>query len=193
MPGRDGETLIVQGDPCDQTLEITCGVGRAVRYSREGDRQIMAFFFPGDLVGLPLSSRHRYSFEAVSRLRFVRHSSGIFRPGFPSLDLVPERLAQAIWREEKAFISRGLILGRVGVQARLAAFLIYLSQRLPAEHGLLEFAIPQGDIASYLGTSPETVCRTLRRLRDNRIIAMPRRDQLQILDQHSLDLIAEGE
>ncbi len=192
MPARDGETLIVRGDPCTQTLELRSGIARAVRYSREGNRQIMAFFFPGDLIGLPLSGTHRYSVEAVSGLRFVSHSSDQFRIGLPVHDLAPEEAAQAIWREEKAFIARGLILGRGGVQARLAAFLAYLSQRLPNANGVLEFTIPQGDIASYLATSPESVCRALRRLRDDGVIAMPRKDRLQILDEHRLNSFADG-
>ncbi len=193
MPARDGETLIMKGDPCRHTLEIRSGIARALAYSREGARQIMAFFFPGDLVGLPLSDTHRYTAEAVSDLRFVLHSSGQFRTGFPIHDLAPGKASQAIWREEKAFIARGLILGRVGVQASVAAFLAYLSRRLPTANGMLEFTIPQSDVASYLATSPETVCRTLRRLRDERIIAMPRKDRLQILDEHRLNLIADGE
>lgn len=193
MPARDGETLIVKGDPCRHTLEIRSGIARALAYSREGDRQIMAFFFPGDLVGLPLSDTHRYSAEAVSGVRFARHSAEKFQMGFPVRDVTPEGTPQAIWREEKAFIARGLILGRGGVQARVAAFLAYLSDRLPVSNGMLEFIIPQGDVASYLATSPETICRTLRRLREDRIIAMPRKDRLQILDRHRLDQIADGE
>lgn len=193
MPAREGETLIVEGDPCEQTLEIRSGIARAVTYSREGDRQIMAFFFPGELIGLPLSPKHRYSAEAVSALRYVRHSSEQFRISFPVHDLAPEEVSRSIWREEKAFITRGLILGRVGVQARVAAFLAYLSGRLPSTDGTLHFTIPQGDVASYLGTSPETICRTLRKMRDEEIIAMPRRDRLRILDEYRLGAIGEGE
>lgn len=192
MPARDGETLIVKGDPCEHTLEIRSGIVRAVTYSREGDRQIMAFFFPGELLGLPLASTHRYSAEAITGVRYVRYSPQRFRASFAIHEFASEFVSRAIWHEEEAFITRGLILGRVGVQARIAAFLRYLASRLPRTCGMLEFTIPQGDVASYLATSPETVCRTLRRMRDERIIAMPRKDRLQILDDHRLDFLAEA-
>ena len=100
-------------------------------------------------------------------------------------------LAAAIWREEEAFIARGLILGRVGVQARTAAFLRYLCQSLEIADGMFNFVIPQGDIASYLATSPETICRTLRRFREKGLIAMPFRNRLQILDRQRLDILAD--
>lgn len=190
IPAHDGETLIVKGELCEQSLEICSGIARAVTYSREGDRQIMAFFFPGDLVGLPLSDTHRYSVEAVSGVRILRHPAEQYQMSLPVHDAAPRQILQAVWHEEKAFIARGLILGRVGVQARVAALLAYLSQRLQKSEGELDFAIPQGDIASYLGTSPETVCRTLRRFRHGGIIAMPRKNRLQILDRYRLDLIA---
>lgn len=193
MPARDGETMIVKGDPCEQTLEIRSGIARAVSYSREGDRQIMAFFFPGDLLGLPLSNTHRYTVEAVRGLRYVRHSPEQFRLSIPIHGSAHDGIPSAIWDEEKAFITRGLILGRVGVQARVAAFLAYIARRLPIADGELDFSIPQGDVASYLATSPETVCRILRKLRERRIIAMTRKDRLAILDEYSLDLISEGE
>lgn len=192
MPARDGETLIVKGDPCWHTLQIRSGIARAVTYSREGDRQIMAFFFQGDLIGLPLSEVHRYTVEAVSGLQFVTHVSEQFRIGFPAHDAAPNGVSQAVWREEEAFIERGLILGRGGVQARVAAFILYLSRRLSTTNGMLKFAIPQGDLASYLATSPETVCRTLRKLRDERTIAMPRKGRLLILDENRLNFIADG-
>nr|WP_255548035.1 helix-turn-helix domain-containing protein [Erythrobacter ani] len=193
LPARDGETVIEQGDSCDQTLEIRSGIARAVDYSADGYRQILAFFFAGDFIGLPLCSSHRYSVEAVRGLRFVPHASQRLQTGFPVHDSEPEAIAKAIWQEEKAFIARSLILGRVGVQARVAAFLTYLSQRLELADGMLDFSIPQGDMASYLGTSPETVCRTLRRLRDEGVIAVPSRDRLQILNACQLNVLAEGE
>ena len=193
MPARDGETLIVKGDTCDQTLYIRSGIARAVTYSHEGDRQVMAFFFPGDVIGLPLTETHRYSVEAVSGLRFVRQSSEQFRMDFPVHDAEPGAMQQAIWREEKAFIARGLILGRGCVRARFAAFLLYLARHCLGADGLLHFAIPQGDIASFLATSPETVCRTLRKLRDEGLVAMRSREWLQIVDTHRLNLIADGE
>lgn len=190
MPAHDGEMLFAEGDWCEHALEIRTGIARAVSYSREGDRQVMAFFFPGDIIGLPLFDAHRYSAEAVSGLRFARHPAERYRMGKGPYDQSARKVARAVWQEEKAFIARGLILGRVGALSRVAAFLGYLAEHLPDEDGTMPFAIPQADIASYLATSPETVCRTLRVLRDRGLIAMPSKDRLQILDPAQLARLA---
>lgn len=192
MPASSGETLFLEGEPCDHIFEIRKGVARAVSISREGDRQILAFFFPGDSIGLPLSQHHRYSAEAVNNLVHVRHSSQRWQESLARTCQDDSSVLNSVWQEEKAFIDRGLILGRVGALARLSAFLIVVSRHLPPVHGLFALELPQTDIASYLAASPETVCRGLKRLREMKIIAMPRRDRFAIQHPAQLELLAEG-
>jgi len=43
-----------------------------------------------------------------------------------------------------------------------------------------------------LASAPESVCRGFRQLRELGIIAMPRRDRLQLLDRSRLEAIASG-
>lgn len=192
MPAACGETLFLEGEPCDHVFEIRKGVARAVSISRDGDRQILAFFFPGDSIGLPLSQHHRYSVEAVTNLLHVRHSSQKWQESLARTCRNDSSILKSVWREEKAFIERGLILGRVGALARLSAFLIMVSKRLPPVHDLCALELPQTDIASYLAASPETICRSLRRLREMKIIVMPRRDRFAIQHPAQLELLAEG-
>jgi len=194
VPARARETLFMEGEPCRSVLELRRGLVRAVKFSSEGERQVMALFFPGDVLGLPLAQEHRFTAEAVSDVLYARQSSLEWQTGLsvcnsPGVDS-PLR---AIWQEEKAFMDRGLILGRGGIMARLAAFLGYVVRRLPIQNEVYDFSLPQGDIASYLATSPETVCRLMRQLRERKIIAMARKDKLEILDAQWLDRLAAGE
>lgn len=191
MPAHDGETLIMMGEPSDAVIELRSGVARAVSYSSQGCRQVMAFFFPGDLIGLPLSQEHRYSAEAIGGVRFARHRPEWLDRWIGSENQRKASMSLAIWNEEKAFIARGLILGRLSVEARLAAFLRYLAGKQPISDGCFDFVIPQVDLASYLATSPETICRVLRKLRIEKVIAMPRKDCMQIMDGNHLARIAE--
>lgn len=66
-----------------------------------------------------------------------------------------------------------LIMGRV--EKRLAAYLIDLSE---SSGGSLRVRIPMTmkELASYLGTTPETLSRKLRYMEDNNLIARHRRD-----------------
>ena len=192
MPAWAGETLFVEGDECESVLEIKRGVARAVAYSSDGNRQVMAFFFPGDFLGIRLRPHHRFSAEAVDRLLYICRS-----PDDLQADLTHDRQDQcaaneAIWREEKAFMRRGQILGRVGALARVSAFLAYVAPHLTRDDDVIAFPFPQADIASYLALTPETVCRTLRQLRECEVIEMPRKDRIVIQDARQLARIARS-
>ena len=191
-PARVGETLFVAGELCNRPLEIRSGVVRAVNHSCEGHRQIMAFYLPGDVIGLPLAGEHRYTAEAASPVLCVRHPRTRHgNIGFSIRGDMNDFLSN-IWQEEARFITRGLILGRVGMLARMSAFLMSIVPALQKSGGLLELPMSQNDIASYLGASAETVSRTLRQMREMRVIAMPQRRRLAILASEALESLAEG-
>lgn len=189
---RAGETLFVQGEPCANLFELRRGIVRVIEFTAEGDRQIMGFFFPGDFLGLPLAKHHRFSAEAASDLLYVSHCSLSWLSGLVRSREDEERFLAAVCQEERTFMQRGLIMGRVGALARMAAFLVDVIPHLSGTDDVLDFAISQTDIASYLATSPETVCRSLRQLREMRIIAMPRKDRMILQDRELLMLVAEG-
>lgn len=192
MPAWAGETLFVEGDECECVLEIKRGVARAVSYSSDGNRQVMAFFFPGDFLGIRLRPRHRFSAEAVDRLLYVCRSPDELQVDLAHVQQDICAANEAVWREEKAFMRRGQILGRVGALARVSAFLAYVVPHLARDHDLFAFPFPQADIASYLALTPETVCRTLRQLREFGVIEMPRKDRINVQDARQLSIIAEG-
>jgi len=192
LPANARETLFIRGEPCESIYEIRRGIVRAVDVSKEGDRQVMAFFFPGDFVGLPLTSAHRYSTEAVGPLLYARHSLRRWRHELSCTEQDENWANEAIWREEKAFMQRGLILGRVGALARVSAFLSYAGRHLPQREEVFEFPFPQADVASYLALSPETVCRMLRQLREARVISMPHKNRVIMQRPDRLAQMANG-
>jgi CRP/FNR family transcriptional regulator, anaerobic regulatory protein len=50
----------------------------------------------------------------------------------------------------------------------------------------------RGDIADYLGLTIETVSRTLTGLRRDRLIGMPNKHMVQILDPDALNRLGNG-
>ena len=193
MPARVGETLFLEGDPCDYVYELRRGIARGISISRDGDRQITAFFFAGDQIGLPLSENYRFTAEAVTELLYVRHSRGNWHEALIRSCREEGRLLPSICAEQDPTFRRGMIVGRSGVLVRLCAFLIATIDRLPiGDNGTLLFPLPQVDIAYYLATSPESVCRGFRQLREMKVIAMPRRDAIEICDRDRLHAIASG-
>lgn len=193
LPAMAGKTLFLAGEPCEQVYELRRGIARAVSSSSEGQRQVTAFFFPGDEIGLPISDHYRFSAEAVTDLLYVCHSRLRWHEALMRSCRDQGRLLPSIQSEQDPMFRRGIIIGRHGVASRVSAFLIMIADRLPRiEERWLLFSLPQIDIAAYLAISPESVCRAFRRLREMKLIAMPRRDRLAIVDPERLKAVASG-
>lgn len=193
MSARAGAVLFLEGEPCEHVYELQRGIARGVSISREGERQIAAFFFAGDEIGLPLADCHRFTAEAVTDISYVRHSRRHWYEALIRSCREEGRLLPSIGAEEGLILRRGIIVGRNGVLVRVCAFLCAIVDRLHTDgDGMMELPLPQIDIAAYLATSPESVCRAFRQLREERVIAMPRRDRLAIIDRSRLEAIAGG-
>ncbi|WCT78599.1 Crp/Fnr family transcriptional regulator [Novosphingobium humi] len=193
MPAKSGEMLFLEGDPCEHVYELRAGVARGISVSVEGDRQVAAFFFAGDQIGLPVTETYRFTAEAVTDLLYVRHSRRCWHEALIRSCREDGRLLSSIWAEQDPIFRRGIILGCNGVLVRLCALLSSIMDRLAVtSDGSLFLPLPQVDMAAYLATTPESVCRALRRLREQMIITMPRRDQIKIIDRERLEAFAGG-
>ncbi|HOV95528.1 MAG TPA: helix-turn-helix domain-containing protein, partial [Thermomonas sp.] len=75
---------------------------------------------------------------------------------------------------------------------RVAAFLLGMSRRLAARGfsaTRFQLTMARTDIANYLRLAPETVSRVLRRMQDDGILAVDRRE-VELLDQDRIDALA---
>lgn len=187
-----GETLFLEGDPCDYVYELREGIARGVNFMASGERQISAFFFSGDQIGLPLGDRYRYTAEAVTELRYVLHSRSGWNEAFIRNCRDGGKFLQSIGAEQDPIFRRGIVIGRHGLLVRICAFLMVMIDRLPSDGENFVFPLTQSDIGAYLATTPESVCRGFRQLREMGALATPKRDRLRILDREIIESIASG-
>jgi len=179
------QTLFCEGETQPSAVQVVHGVVRAVRLLEGGERQVVAFFWPGDTMGIEQVGGFAYSAEAVTRCH-LRCLPPECRPGNSALgsecNIVHELLNLVT------------VLGRKSVISRVAWFLLRVRPRLPkaANTDEFRFEIPQSDVADYLGTSKETVCRMLSEFRERGLIELPTRRTIRFLDERSLDAIARG-
>src|SRR5262249_15341671 len=145
------------------------------------------------LLGIAAEGLCVYTAEAITDVTLCRYKRSTFErlvdeaPGFA------RRLLAAASRELRAAQDQMLLLGRKTAIEKVARFLIWTAEQLgdPAADGG-DIQMIQGDIADYLGLTLETVCRTLSKLKQDGIIALPRRGRIQIRDRDRLDELAEG-
>lgn len=181
-----GQPLFHQGDPADHVFSLTRGVIKLYAILPDGRRQVVAFLFPGDFIGVDTRQNHGFSAEAVSSAvlcRFLKGRFERFAHDHPAL-------ADARYRRvagELAFAQDQIVtLGRKTAVERLAGFLYDIHQRagLSGRGGAMLVPLPmsRGDIADYLGLRKETISRGLRRMRALRIIWPHSLTLIEILD-----------
>lgn len=177
-----GETIFREGEPTFGNVRMVSGVARLVRYETDGLRNLLAFVLPGEVSESLPSSAHRFDLEASSDLQFT----------FMACDdplLMNTPLDHIVGFEER-LVERCHLLNYRPVMVRLAAFLAAIGARLEADNdGQFVIPIPQTDIAAYLATTPESVCRALRQLREFRIVDHLPSGDLAIIDQKRLGWI----
>jgi CRP/FNR family transcriptional regulator, nitrogen fixation regulation protein len=166
------EEIFGEGEAAEYVYKVISGAVRAMRFTSDGRRQIMAFYLPGDVFGFDLKDAHGFSAEALaaSDILLVRRSaiekagSGDVRAARALLELSAAQLHQA---QEHAFI-----LGRKGAGERVAAFLLQLAERLCAA-GEIDLPMSRSEIADYLALTIETVSRAFSHMEREQMIALP--------------------
>jgi CRP-like cAMP-binding protein len=162
-----GPEILSQGDDAAFTYLLTHGVVRVYHTLRNGERQILAFHWPGDVFGLADHGKYVNSAEAIA-------SSRVYR--FPVRKLERFLLKNPIIQD--AFLVKAvhdlrntqrqlIVMGRFNTLRRVAVFLADISAHehyFDQSEQILTLPMSRYDIADYLGTSAETVTRALARL-----------------------------
>lgn len=76
------------------------------------------------------------------------------------------------------------------VPGRLAAYLLYLCKQSECSE-VIEIDVSKGQLASLLGTIPETISRILKKMREKRIVSVSGR-KIKLLNKMALHDIVEG-
>jgi len=190
-----GEFIFREGE-CSETLFVVNeGLIKLTKTSAEGKEQIVRLLFPGDFFGLfslLKNEKHYVNAEAIGgptvicyidKKDFLRTMENKADLSYRFLLAVNDRLHES--DESVGFLS----LMEVG--QRLARALILFHDKLNAAGGIFTLPITKKDLASYIGTTPESVSRKLLAFMSQKLIVMGGRRQIQILELDQLKQMAE--
>lgn len=185
---QDGEVAEFPGD-VPALRVVHSGRLRQSRVTEAGGEQLLRVLGPGDFTGE----------AAVASGRPVQHLSAAMGPT-RVCELSAAQLHEVL--EEHPSVARHMLAGvslrllraearlthitGSSVGRRLGQYLAALASRVePGE----EFALPlaKKDLASFLGTTPETVSRRLRAWEDAGVITQASRGRMTVLDPAALD------
>jgi CRP/FNR family transcriptional regulator, anaerobic regulatory protein len=193
--GRD-MPLVRTGDSEPVAVLIRNGFAYRSCVLSDGRRSILDMLLSGDMAGLEnaVLARSAEDVAAAGRVGYCTLSGAALRELMtdPCIALyVVSQMAAARWRGDRLAAS----IGRLDAQARIGVLLLDIYDRLHRQ-GLINrptFNLPftQEQIADHLGLTLVHVNRTLRKLREEKVVLVDRQVVI-ILDLARLRLVAQG-
>jgi len=159
MPGES--LLFSLGDAQRGLYSVRAGCIKTYTIDADGNERIRGFHLPGDLIGLDAlgSGRMQSSAAAVEPSQVCVAPIGQVQELIGKQPEIARRLMEQTCRELTLALAMS---GDYSAEQRVAAFLIYLNERLHSPSGLLRLPMSQRDIGNYLRLAPETVCRIIK-------------------------------
>ena len=177
---KAGQRIHTIGQPFDVLYIVNSGFLKTVMIDVFGNEQILSFPMKGDLFGVDGIHGRRYESEAVA----LTNCDVILVPFkkltalgkmFPELEAALYGVMSRELIREQSMVS---MLGSLSAEARVARFLVNLSERF-AELGYsgkqFNLRMTRHEIGSYLGLTLETVSRTLSAFNEMGLISVDQR------------------
>lgn len=188
---RARQTLYRKGDPFHFIYSVRSGTFKSSVTLLDGHEQVMAFHMGGEVMGLDGVAQGEHATTAVALeqaevcvipyanlIELAVHSTSLQQ-------IVTRLMSREILREHGQLV----VLGSMNAEARLAAFLLNMSQRMrsrgfsPSEFNL---RMSRAEIGSYLGVTLETVSRAFSTFQHSGVLEVDKK-HVRILDLAALD------
>jgi CRP-like cAMP-binding protein len=182
-----GETIFFEGDEADGFYIVSSGQIKVFKINPMGKEHILHIFGPGEPVGeVPVFSKQPFPANAEALVK----SSTLFFPRKDFVALIENNpsialnMLAVLSRRLRQFATQIENLSLKEVPARLAGYLLYIAEEQKNE-GVVQLPVSKGQLASLLGTIPETLSRIFARMSDEGLIQVEGRS-ITILDRQGL-------
>ncbi|MBU1138348.1 MAG: Crp/Fnr family transcriptional regulator [Proteobacteria bacterium] len=182
-----GESIFFEGDPGIGFYMVAKGRVKIFKTSLSGKEQILHIFGSGEPFGeVPVFHGNPFpanalALEKTSLLFFPRKDFVNLVHAMPSLAL---NMLAVLSMRLRRFTAQIENLSLKEVPARLADYLLYLSEEQGNEK-YVELEISKGQLASLLGTIPETLSRIFSKMSDEGLIRVEGK-KISLLDREGL-------
>ncbi|MCU0546889.1 MAG: Crp/Fnr family transcriptional regulator [Oscillatoriaceae cyanobacterium Prado104] len=188
-----GEIIFHQGEPGIGFFVVRSGRVKVFKISADGKEQILHVFAGGDhFAEVPALDGQCFPATAAA----IEKSEILFFPRQSFLQLLEQQptlainLLKSFARHLRLFSHLVDNLALREVPGRLASYLLSLSEGA-GNAETVELDLPKGQLASRLGTVPETLSRVFAKLKRDGLIEMDG-SKVKLLDFKRLNLLAAG-
>ena len=181
-----GQTIVLEGDPCSHCFRVLTGAVRLYKGTADGRRQLIDFLVAGDCFGL-LGGHFTYSVEAITRTTLSKTPRAALAAAVRQQPEMADRLIELAAAKLARAHEQMLLMGRKNAQEKVAS-------RIGTDEARWTFRLPisRQEMADHLGLTIETVSRTMTRLREEGLIALPTPHDVVLLHPAELSALAEG-
>jgi CRP/FNR family transcriptional regulator len=188
-----GETVFSEGEEGTGFYVVITGRVKIYKLSPDGKEQILHIFGIGEPFGeVPVFAGENFPANAET----LEASTTLFFPRLALLELIKQNpsfalnLLAILSRRLRSFAAQIEDLSLKEVPGRIAAHLLYLSEQKKGSTNL-ELTITKGQLASLLGTIPETLSRILGRMSGEGLISS-KGPRIKLLDIEGLKTLADS-
>lgn len=192
-----GEVIVGEQEEIPFVGNVVSGVLRMQMTMLDGRQQIVGLLMPSDMFGRVFASVSHVSIEAATPVTLCCYNRASFEgllARFPELE---HKLLISIQDELRAAQDCIILLGCQSVMERIATFLLIVRRRSPASSrsasgtaDVVTVPISRRDMAAYLGTTVESISRSIQEMARDGVLRIIDPQHLEILDERRLLLLS---
>ena len=194
-----GGYLLHEEDPVRQVYNISSGALALERLASNGARQIMAFCYAGDFIGIASGPSYSVSARALKPLTACQWQESELQTLYKHYPKLEHRVHEITSRVVEAIMDQLFVVGRMKAVEKIAWFLLFIETKqakvdsIPqavsvslSEMPQFEMPMTRIDIADYLGLTVETVSRAFSQLKAKGLINITDKWTITIRDRTAL-------
>jgi len=192
---KKGQTLFYEGNTPAGLMCINKGKIKLFRTGKDGKEQIVSFALPGDFLGyraIIADENYALSATALEDTVVCLINRDDFLGMIQKNSYISKKLMVSLCKELGLAMEKIQSLSQKSVRERLAEALFYLKETFSNEKSLSPFVdiiLPREDIANIVGTTTETVIRTLSDFKSEKLIELEGK-KIKIINEAKLKALA---
>ncbi|MDH3263914.1 MAG: Crp/Fnr family transcriptional regulator [Paracoccaceae bacterium] len=190
-----GATILAEGEEAGIVGNVIEGVLKMQKTQPDGRQQIVGLLVPTDMFGRVFTGTSDFAIEAATDVTLCCFDKRRFEALVLEHPRLEHQVMLSILDELDAARDWITLLGAQTVAQKLAGFLLMLCRRWPAigcglspdrRHVEIHVPISRADLAQYLGTTVETISRTVQALARSGLIEVVTPTQFIVIDLKGL-------
>lgn len=189
-----GEIIVGEEEEAPFVGTVTSGVLRMQKTLYDGRQLIVGLLMPSDMFGRVFSSTSNVSIEAATDVTLYCYSRAGFEILLSQFPALEHRMLLSMLDELEGAQNWMLLLGCQSVTERIATFLLILRRRsaklqpdsVQCLGNSVTIPISRRDMAAYLGTTVESISRSIQEMARHRVLSIINPQQFRILDERRL-------